>query len=75
MTTEQYLLPIYWASYLINGDATGLEPNEVSEIDQFLQANDLGPCLMVGAESWFSWRNDATTLGGDVVEYTFPVRR
>lgn len=69
-----YTLPVYWASYLINGDATGLEDGEQERIDAFLRKHDLADAIDVSEDSWFAWRNDAGTLGGDVATYTFPRR-
>jgi hypothetical protein len=72
MTTETYTLPIYWASYLINGDASGLEDNEQEEIDAWMESEEPGDCVDVGEDYWFSSHNDAhTNLAGDVAEYTF----
>ncbi len=34
-------LPIYWASYLANGDASGLEENEETTIHETLEWADL----------------------------------
>lgn len=70
--TTTYTLPVYWASYLVNGDASGLEPGEKTEIDAWL-ANEggIGSCVDVSEDSWFARSNDATTLGGDVATYTF----
>lgn len=67
-----YRLPIYWACYLINGDDSGLEHGEKSEIDAWLakQGLDRGEAVDCG-EPYFSWSNDANDLGGDVAEYTF----
>lgn len=64
-----YILPSWWASYLINSDASGLEDSEIAEIDNSCEG--LGPCVGVSEESYFSWHNDANTLGGDVAEFTF----
>jgi hypothetical protein len=33
MQTETFTLPASWASFLINGDASGLADDEVAEID------------------------------------------
>ena len=71
MTTETYTLPEYWASYLINGDASGLEDGEMEEIDGWFDNEQPGDCVDVGEESWFSSWNDARTLAGTVAEYTF----
>lgn len=68
-TTIEYTLPAYWASYLINGDASGLEDGEQATIDAFL-AREGNPNLVDCGESYFSHSNDATELGGDVCDYT-----
>ena len=77
--TITYKLPAYWASYLINGDASGFDiantpdnPNagddELATIDSFLQSEG-EPNFVDCGEQYFSWTNDATTLGGDVCDY------
>lgn len=71
MKTVTYTLPSYWASYLINGDASGLEDAETKEIDGFCA--DLGPCLDVSDEEEFSWHNDANSLGSSVATFTFQI--
>lgn len=66
-----YTLPVYWASYLMNGDDSGLEPGEKEQVDAFLAKEGLGGPLDCGQDQWFAHSNDATTLGGDVTDYTF----
>ena len=66
----------YWASYLINGDATGLTDEEEALCDawQALQA----PAFVVGTlndeEPWFSWSYGMYTgssySGGNCLTYT-----
>jgi len=42
-----YTLPAYWASYLINGDASGLEEGEQALLDAFLRRKNLpAPVLL-----------------------------
>lgn len=70
--TTQYTLPTYWASYLVNGDASGLETSEVRAVDEWLEREgDIGVCVDVSEDSWFAWRNDAGIIGGDVATFTF----
>lgn len=65
-------LPAYWASYLINGDDSGLTNElERSKIDDFLHREGLPMPVSCSDESYFKWGNDASDLGGDVLEYTF----
>lgn len=67
-----YTLPAYWASYLINGDASGISPEDKAQADTFLSREGLPMPVSCSDESWFSWRNDSYNgLGGDVLEYTF----
>ena len=69
--TETFELPIYWASYLVNGDDSGLEDREIAEIDSFLDSIPGWYCVGVGEGSYFSYSNDASSLGGDVAEFIF----
>ena len=63
-----FILPMYWASYLINGDASGLMDGEQELIDAWTETEGSPWFVDVGA-SYFAHRNDATNLGGDVCEY------
>lgn len=69
MELLKYTLPIYWASYLINGDDSGLEPGEKDEIDAFLESENIS-ILDVSEYQPFTWWNDATDIGGEVAKYT-----
>jgi len=77
--TIEYKLPAYWACYLINGDATGFDitntpddpdagTREQLEIDQWLESEG-NPHFVDCGEQYFSWSNEATSLGGDVCDY------
>ena len=72
MKTEAYTLPAYWASYLINGDASGLTDAELQEIDEWLadHPNLWGP-IDCSNEQEFSHSNDANNLGGAACDFTF----
>ena len=78
MTGEAFKLKgaACWASYLINGDASGLTPAEKVAADAWLtregiKRRDVVDCA---AEAHFSWAFDLWTglpsHGGDVLEYT-----
>jgi len=77
MTTETYILPAYWASALINADNSGLEDNEIAEIEKFeTDKKEDGcrfACIGCSEEQYFAHRNDANNMGGDVLEFTFDV--
>lgn len=68
---EVYTLPAYWAAPLINDDFSGLEDDEIAEIEKFLHKNKLGHCLDVSDVDKFAPRNDANNLGGSVAKFTF----
>jgi hypothetical protein len=69
---ESYTLPAYWASYLINCDASGLDESEKEQADKFLAENGLPFPVGCSEESWFSWHNDSGNgLGGDVMKFAF----
>lgn len=68
MKTATYTLPSYWASYLINGDASGLDAGEQATVDAFM-AREGNPHFVDCGEPYFSTLNDAGVLAGDVCEY------
>jgi hypothetical protein len=78
MNLETYTLPAFWASALVNGDRSGLEPADIAALDAWLaQTFPHGAnCVSCGdKESDFRWRHDASphVLACNVSEYTFDV--
>lgn len=72
LESEIYSLPSYWASYLINGDSSGLGDQEQADCDAFLASLPYGwSCVGVSEESDFRHSNEAGTLPGDCADYTF----
>jgi hypothetical protein len=71
--TETFTLPAYWASALINGDRSGMSDEDEQEMDAWLAQSETKGCIGCSDEQWFAWRNDANTMGGDVMDYTFAV--
>jgi hypothetical protein len=63
-------LPSHYASYLINGDATGLDDDEITTIERYVEVQGLGHCTGMGEEVWFAHRSDLGP-GGDVAVFTF----
>jgi len=63
-----------WASYLINGDASGLSDEERARADAWCE-RELGPnaAIVDCGEPYFTWHYDLHTgapyRGGDVVDY------
>lgn len=64
-----YILPSYWASYLINNDPSGLSDEEKLQVDEWLKANSYPSFIDCGDKEYFSWGNDANSLGGNVMEF------
>lgn len=64
-----------WASYLINGDASGIDAADIAAADQF--AGWLGGLPVDCVDAGFMWRPDSwqfMPLGGDCQTYTALVR-
>jgi hypothetical protein len=66
--------PACWASYFINGDASGLTDEEVAQADAWLHREEVINVVDCG-EPHFSWSMcfyapEMNCTGGDVVEYT-----
>jgi hypothetical protein len=75
MQTEIYTAPSHWASYLINGDASGLTNEDHKACDAWLDSLEIvyGP-VDCSSESYFTSWHDAWAqcpYAGDVLEYTF----
>ena len=69
-----YRLPAPWASYLINGDASGLETGEQERIDTFLKSEGLSSPVDCESEASFChWCDAPGELAGDMLLFRFPV--
>tara|TARA_A100001201_G_scaffold20400_3_gene22808 strand:+ start:53 stop:307 length:255 start_codon:yes stop_codon:yes gene_type:complete len=66
-------LPIYWASYLVNGDASGLEDGEEDQVKQTLEHLELDKwiCVDVKDDISFEYPFLPDLLGGDYCTYVF----
>lgn len=81
METIEFVLPVYYASYFINGDASGLTDDDLIMIDNFETENikKYGRfyCLDADVENKeFSPFNDMPgmrNIGSDVCKYTFEI--
>lgn len=72
MNTIERIAPSFWASYLINGDSSGLDEIELAVIDAWLSRLNCG--LPVTCEDYgFTWSHDAQyeVGGADCQTYTF----
>lgn len=67
--------PSHWASYLINGDASGMTESEVRAADGWIAREGMGAPVSCEDEG-FRWRHDAwpeCPLGADCQRYGFLV--
>ena len=68
--TVEYTLPVHLAPLLFYGDWSGMLPEEVLYVENWLESQG-NPCFVdMSEDSWFSWRNDIDDLGGTVATYT-----
>ncbi len=78
--TETYTAPAHWASYLINGDASGIDyyntptdrsgDRDIADADAFIEAVGLGAPVDV-SEPEFMQHGDYGRLAGDYCTYSF----
>jgi hypothetical protein len=79
ITTRTIAGAAYWASYLINGDASGMEDSEIRDCDAWL-ARELEPNeeIVDCGEAYFSnsygFHTGTQYRGGDLVDYTVLTR-
>lgn len=69
--STKYILPAYWAVALINDDWSGMSESDTENCKKWLEKKQPGNCVGCSEHQYFAWRNDATDIGGDVLEYTF----
>ncbi len=76
--TVTFTLPAYWASYLINGDASSFWFDEggshvvTDVIDQWMEGEGLGTCLDCSGQGFFVWHPDFPhQQGATCLEFTF----
>ena len=66
-------LPIYWASYLVHNNASGLEDGEEDQVQQTLEHLELDKwiCVDVKDDISFEYPFLPDLLGGDYCTYVF----
>lgn len=71
--TVQHVAPEYWASYLINGDASGLDDAEQSAADAWMRSIGLGDPVDVESVGFdvIHTAHLGGRFAGDVARYTF----
>ena len=76
LETRTATAPSAWASYLINGDASGLDDNEKRQADEWIDSLGWGGpvcCEDAGFIAWHDARN-VCALASDCQEYQFLVK-
>ncbi len=71
MKTKNYTLPAAWASALVNGDTSGLDPDEKAELAAWLETERPGECLTCSEISFPACFGEPPLLRG-CLEYVFP---
>ena len=66
-----YTLPAHWACALVNDDRTGLDDAEEFALDEWLESEAPGYCVGASDTPEFCRSNDAGTLAGDCLDFTF----
>lgn len=64
----EYTLPDYLAGYLINGDDNLLKPEEIAEVDAFLEKEGIR-IVSINDDSSFCRSNDLHSSGGNCSTY------
>jgi hypothetical protein len=76
LISYHYTAPSSWASYLINGDDSGMEPQDKEACDKWIASLGHGsPCDC--EDAGFMWYHSARVFcpfGADCQSYTFLVR-
>jgi hypothetical protein len=80
MLFDQITGPAHWASYLVNGDASGLLDDEKAKADAWLEREGVAYVVGCSDNAHFTWhmRLYAPELdceGGDVLDYTVELNR
>jgi len=82
MVIETFELPSFWASALINGDASGLSDEDEKKLDAFtdFMTEEYGSCWAIDCtnDPHFKRYHDATRFGVlacDVLDFTFDVSK
>ena len=81
MKTEIFTLPAHWACALVNGDFSGLEDDEASELEAWQSAasgEGYGFCVDVSETPEFTRWHDARNfydLACECLEFTFEVTK
>ena len=74
LTTVEHDFPIYWNTYIMYGDSSGLENGEEEIIDEILKELELTNCVDIKDNQYFRWDTPyhmPNGMGGDYATYVF----
>ena len=74
LQTIEHDFPIYWNTYIMYGDSSGLEDGEQEIIDEILQELELTNCVDIKDNQYFTWDSPyhmPVGYGGDYCTYVF----
>ncbi len=71
---DTYTAPVYWASYLVNGDDSGIDAEEKAHADHWLKSNSVSAVCIEDDSERFTWHYSlydtlAKVSGGEVCDY------
>ena len=69
--TTEYRLPAHWAAYLVNGDATGYDTDELERIEDWEHEHSEEYCVAIDNEVDFCVEGDDDELACDRCLYVF----
>jgi hypothetical protein len=69
--TTEYRLPAHWAAYLVNGDATGYDADELERIEDWEHEHSEEYCVAIDDEIDFCVEGDDNELACDRRLYVF----
>ena len=55
LQTVEHDFPIYWNTYIMYGDSSGLEDGEQEIIDEILKELELTNCVDIKDNQYFTW--------------------
>lgn len=73
LQVETATAPAWWACYLINGDASGMESGEVESVDRWIESMGWGLPVSCEEDVGFTRWHDASrfALAADCATYVF----
>ena len=74
LQTIEHDFPIYWNTYIMYGDSSGLEDGEQEIIDEILQELELTNCVDIKDNRYFTWDSPyhmPAGYGADYCTYVF----